>query len=202
MKNWESKVRYRLSNCHKRHLTLLHKDIPLKSNGVQHNSFNKSSTRETFLQTVPVTNSNGNRIIRTNTLINIGFDATPLKREISTKLDLKGSIERLTVTNAFLKTTGFNSKLVSFELSSASHPDKIKTQNAWVVSDLDINNQSFDTENLKLLNKHLKGINIPPLNPGATSLIIGTDFPELQIHLDFRSGEPHQPCAVKTKLGF
>ena len=114
---------------------------------------------------------------------------------------MKGSTKRLTVTNAFLKTTGFNSKLVSFELSSASHPYKIKPQNAWVVSDLDINNQSFDIENLKLLNKHLKGINIPPLNSGAVSLIIGRDFPELQIHLDSRSGEPYQPCAVKTKLG-
>ena len=55
---------------------------------------------------------------------------------------------------------------------------------------------------MKLLNKHLKGINTPPLNPGAVSLIMGTDFPELQIHLDFRSGEPQKPCAVKTKLGW
>ena len=54
LKNCESKIRYRVSNCHKRYLTLLHEDIPLKSNGVQHNSFNKSSTRKTFLQIVPV----------------------------------------------------------------------------------------------------------------------------------------------------
>ena len=45
---------------------------------------------------------------------------------------------------------------------------------------------------MKLSNKHLKGINISPLNPGAVLLIIGTDFPELQIHLDFPSGEPSQ----------
>ena len=43
----------------------------------------------------------------------------------------------------------------------------------------------------------MKEINNPPLNPGEVSLLIGTDFPELQIHLDFRSGEPHQPCFVK-----
>ena len=71
-------------------------------------------------------------------------------------------------------------------------------QNAWVASDIDINYQSFDIENFKLSKKLLKGINIPPLNPCAVSLIIGADFPELQIHLDFRSAEPHQPCAVKT----
>lgn len=33
------------------------------------------------------------------------------------------------------------------------------------------------------------------------SLITGTNFPELQIHYDFRSGEPRQPYTVKSKLG-
>ena len=93
-----------------------------------------------------------------------------------------------TETNTLLKTTEFDSKLVNFEMSSASHPENIKLQNVWVFSDLDINYQNFDIENSKFSNKHLKGVNIPPLNPVAVSLIIGTDFPELQIHLCFRSG--------------
>ena len=174
----------------------------MKTKGAQHNSFNKSSTYKTFFQIVPVIISNGNRFIRTNALLDTGSDTTLLKPEFATKLGLRGRTKRLIVTNALLKTTELDSKLVSFEISSASHPDKIKIQNAWVISDLDTNYQNFDIENLKLSNKHLKGINIPPLNPGAVSLIIETDFPELQIHLDFRSGEPHQPCAVKTKLSW
>ena len=44
LKNCGSEVRCRVSNCSKRHHTLLHEDIPLKTNGVQPNSFNKSST--------------------------------------------------------------------------------------------------------------------------------------------------------------
>ena len=43
---------------------------------------------------------------------------------------------------------------------------------------------------------------IPSLNPGGVSLIIGADFPELQIHFDFRQGDPCEPYAVKTKLGW
>ena len=39
LKSCESEVRFRVSNCNKRHHTLLHEDIPLKSNGVQHNTF-------------------------------------------------------------------------------------------------------------------------------------------------------------------
>ena len=36
----------------------------------------------------------------------MGFDVALLKREIATKLGLKGSTKRLTVTNTLLKTTG------------------------------------------------------------------------------------------------
>ena len=95
-----------MSNCNKQHHTLLHEDIPLKTNGVQHNSFNKSSTLRIFLQSVPVTISNGNRFIHTHALLDMGFDVALLKREIATKLGLKGSTKRLTVTNTLLKTTG------------------------------------------------------------------------------------------------
>ena len=84
-----------------------------------------------------------------------------------------------TATKTLLKTTEFDSKLVNFEISSASHPENIKIQNVWVFSDLDINYQNSDIKNSKFSNKHLKGVNIPPLNPVAVSLIIGTDFPEL-----------------------
>ena len=65
LKNCESEVRCRASNCNKRHHTLLHEDIPLKTNGVQHNIFNKFLTHKTFLKIVPVTISNGNRFIGT-----------------------------------------------------------------------------------------------------------------------------------------
>ena len=45
-------------------------------------------------------------------------------------------------------------------------------------------------------------MNIPPLNPDLVSLIIGTDFPKMQIRLNFPSRKPHQFCAVKTKLSW
>ena len=102
------------------------------------------------MQIAPVTISNGNRFIRTNALLDTGSDTTLLKPEFATKLGLRGRTKRLIVTNALLKTTELDSKLVSFEISSASHPDKIKIQNAWVISDLDTNYQNFDIENLKL----------------------------------------------------
>ena len=55
---------------------LLQKDIYLKTNRVQYNSFNNSSNHKTFLQIVPVKISNENRFIHTNALLDTTFDAT------------------------------------------------------------------------------------------------------------------------------
>ena len=41
LKNCESEVLCRVSNCNKLHHTLLHEGIPLKTDGIQHNSFSK-----------------------------------------------------------------------------------------------------------------------------------------------------------------
>ena len=108
LKNCESAVRCCVDNCDKRHHTLLHKGVPLKTNGDQHYSSNKSSIHKTFLQIVPVTISNRNRFIHTNTLLDTGSDAT-LLREI---IGLKISTKHLTVTKALLKTREFRFELV------------------------------------------------------------------------------------------
>ena len=153
------------------------------------------------MQIIPVTISNKNRSIRTNTLLDNGSNATLLTQDIVEQLDLKGKSRRLSVNNAVLKKSEVESKLVNFDLSD-SHPNKLKIENAWVVSSLDVNHKNFDITNLKEKFKHLQGVPIPSLTPGGVSLIIRADFPELQIHFDFRQGDPCEPYAVKTKLGW
>ena len=49
---------------------------------------------------------------------------------------------------------------------------------------------------------HLRDLALHPLNLGVVSLLVGTDFPHLLLHRDFKSGESHQPFAVKTSLGW
>ena len=49
---------------------------------------------------------------------------------------------------------------------------------------------------------HLRDLDLLPLNPGGVSLLVGTDFAHLFLDRDFKSGESHQPFAVKTLLGW
>ena len=123
-----------------------------------------------------------------------------LKSEIAKKLRLNGDYKNLWITNS--KTSELKSKQVSFKVSSESHPNFIDIENAWVVSDLDIKCQPINVVKLEKNFDHLRDLDLPPLNSGGVSLLVGTNFPHLLLHRDFRSGESHQTFAVKTLLGW
>lgn len=84
-----------------------------------------------------------------------------------------------------------------FSFSFKQNRDK----KVWVVLNIDINYQNFDINDIKLKDKHFLQVVISLLSPRCVSLIIGSAFPELQIHFDCRLGEPHA-YAGKTKLGW
>ena len=103
------------------------------------------------------------------------------------------------ITNAVSKSSELESKHVSFKVSSESHPNFIYIENTWVVSDLDIKFQPMIVFKLII---HLRDLDLPTLNPGGVSLLVGTDFPLLLLHRDFKSGESDQPFAVTKSLGW
>ena len=84
---------------------------------------------------------------------------------------------------------------------SESHLNFVEIENAWVVSDLDIKCLPMNVFKLKKVFDHLRDLDLPPLNPGGVALLVGTDFPHLLLHRDFKSRESHQPIATKTLLG-
>ena len=52
------------------------------------------------------------------------------------------------------------SKLVSFSVSSHSHPDPFKMTNAWVVDNLKLPKQKLDIEDLKGSYQHLRDLDV------------------------------------------
>ena len=88
-----------------------------------------------------------------------------------------------------------------FQVSSEFYPN-IDTENAWVVSELDIKCQPINVSNLKEDYDYLWDLALPPLNPGGVSFLFGANFPHIILHCDFRPGESQQPFAVKIFLGW
>ena len=176
-------MNYRIPYCNKGHHTFLHKSTQITTqtnqNIASNNLNNNNLEKNTFLQIITITISNGTKYIKTNVLLDAGSDATLLKNDIAKKLGLNGDYKNLRITNAISKTSELESKQVSFKVSSESHRDFIDIENAWVVSDLDIKCQPMNVSKLKKDFDHFRDLDLPPLNPGRVSLLIGTDFPHL-----------------------
>ena len=195
----------RIPNC-KRHHTSLHESTQITTqtnqNIASNNLNNNNLEKNKFLQIIPTIVSNGTKYIKTNALLDTGSDATLLKSDIAKKLGLNSDYKNLRITNVISKTSELELKHVSFKVSSESHFNFIDIENVLVVSDLDIKCQPMNVFKLKKDFDHLRNLDLPSLNPGGVSLLVRTDFPHLLLHRDFKSGEFHQPFAVKTLVGW
>ena len=135
-------------------------------------------------------------------MLDTGCGAISIKSDITNKRELNGDCKNLQVTNATSKTSELESKKVSFKVSPESHPNFVDIENAWVVSELDIKCQPVNVSKLKKDFDHLRDLELPLLNPEDVSLLVGTNFPHIILHRDHKSGESHQPFAIKKLLGW
>ena len=94
------------------------------------------------------------------------------------------------------------SKLLPFEIYSASQPDRFTITNAWVVPYLSVKYRKYNPNPVKLSYTHLRDIAIPKLHPEDVTLIIGTDFTKLLLHREYKEGKHFEPYAIKTYLGW
>jgi len=201
IKECKSQYRCRTNNCNQRHHTLLHFDKNEKS--IQVSNIKTSLLNKTFLQILPITISNGSNHIQTNALLDSGSNATLISREIARKLKIKGNQQiKLKIGNALLNPTNFESSLVNFEISSKCHPQKVQISNAFIVPTLDVKTENFNLNTIKQHYSHLSDIDLPKLNSGEVTVLIGTDHPYPHLQNDYRFKNHDLPCAVKTPLGW
>ena len=194
--------------CNKRHQTLSHHDQPTSTDNqvpseAVINTVNNDMRHHgnALLQVIVVNISNKNHTVTVNALLDSGADSTIIDKEVATALRLQGINCQLNLSSAISATKTLPSKLVSFLLSSSSHPNPIKLSNVWVVDDLNI---PFSKVSFNLTKKRLSHIQDLPLltDSNKISLIIGADMPEFHLHLEYRHGNPGEPIGIKTKLGW
>ena len=77
----------------------------------------------------------------------------------------------------------FQSKLVNFNISSSSHPDKIQINHSNVVNKLNYPARKVLSANIKEKWSHLRNISFPELHvDGDVSVLIGADLRYLHVH--------------------
>ena len=122
-------------------------------------------------------------------------------KDIANPLNLHGEKKTLSIRNALLNSSNVQSQIVSFNISSNSHPEKIYIENAFVIPTLNVQYHKVDINKIKFSYPVFNDIELPQLNETDVTILVGTDFPRLHLHKDSRYISDQNPCAVKTELG-
>ena len=118
---------------------------------------------KTYLQVIPVDVAMNGKTFKANALLDAGSDATLITKDLADKLCLQGPKQNLRLMNAITSSKIVSSNLVSFSLSSPSHPQYITITNAWVVEELDIPTPKFSLHHLSSQYPHLSNVPFTPL---------------------------------------
>ena len=104
IKNCQSKHRFKVANCNKRHHTLLHNDNVTPPPATNHSppvhpappnnpndtvTSNHYKLNKTFLQIFPVIITNNTKIVHANALLDAGSDVTLIREDIAQILNLQ-----------------------------------------------------------------------------------------------------------------
>ena len=84
------------------------------------------------------------------------------RKDIAERLNLEGSQQQSAVTSALWKTNKIDSAIILVNISSSAMKDSSKLS-AWLVNNLDISFNKYDTSKIKQRFSHLSGIEFPQL---------------------------------------
>ena len=220
----KSQVTYKTKGCAKRHNTILHNvsykppsnnaDLTADNKNKQQqerqqnqqdqqviNSHSRTTSKHLFLQILPVTLKHSNKTVTVNALLDSGSDTTIISENVAEYLGLEGEERQVEIKSALSKAIHFNTKIVSFEIVTDNGNSNMNI-NAYTASHPDVHTVKYDVNEIKNQYQHLRDIPSYDINDDNVGLLIGANYADLLIHRDFRVGDPGDPIAVKTVLGW
>lgn len=93
---------------------------------------------------------------------------------------------------------------VDFKILSVDDQDfrEIAVCDAWAVKDLTIPLKHFAVRTKRDLWPHLHQVTFPEVERNKVSVLIGTNVQEAFIPLEVKKGEPNEPFAIRSCLGW
>ena len=104
-------------------------------------------------------------------------------------------------TVSFARSTK-HGKEVDLQVQHVNGKDKVMLRNVWSIKRFQISTKSAAiTADVKRLS-YLTDIDVPSIDTNDVMFLIVTDSPDALIPLEVRSGDSHQPYAIRTRLGW
>ena len=152
------------------------------------------------LRTVPVVVKNGERRLIVNALLDDGSTKTYINGDVAAELGLEGSTQRITVNVLNGKEDSFESMPVEFDLQSIDGKTRARIS-AFTETRVTGNMRPVNCKEQSGKWKHLQGVNFPNLGPRPI-MLIGIDYAELHFSIRDVRGQPGEPVAQLTPLGW
>ena len=153
------------------------------------------------LMTVPVEIQHGDVRVRATALLDSGSDCSYITTKLEKALSLQGTPTEVQTTVLGGSTVSNNTRRVSVEVC---HDDDVNTTtvNAFVLPVITAEVESVDWSNSKAQWKHLQSIPFSAPADSTVDILIGVDAAQLHSSIDEKCGQPGEPVARKTPLGW
>ena len=213
-----------VSNCGRKHHTLIHPpesqdnqepEQPHSSSQSEqsnvysvHDVSSVSGFNSVRLKVLPVNvwNWNQSKTVQVYAFLDEGSDTTMCTSKLASKLGINGKDMRLSVrtVNGLSQLKGECISLKVQGLSESKHfqPDVIALPRVLAVNALpSLSNNILNQRDVSRFN-HLHDLTIPELASQKVELLVGADVLMAHVQHDIRYGDPGQPAAVLTGLGW
>ena len=156
-----------------------------------------------LLRTLPVwVSAGGKKRIKINAFLDDGSDTSYIRSEVVTALGIQADDKELTLSTLTDRNVRVKSKFVNIEISGLEEDTKRRID-VWTMEELCSGMSVPDWSRHQQSWEHLKGLQFHKV-PGrkTVDILIGADHPELALALEERMGEPGEPVARRTPLGW
>ena len=177
-----------------------------KGESITINTYKTSKVSErVFLQTVSLkVMKNDGQTISTFALLDNGSQSTLIREDFAKQLKLKGYSRTINITSIKDELESVKIKEISLKIYDMDHKNEVEVQ-AYTLSKRTFNmsSQSSPTngDNQNTFD-HLQDIQIPKICASEVTILIGANAPDVFLQLEVRKGNPSQPYAIKTILGW
>lgn len=197
------KVRCAIQGCQGGHHTLLHRaEAAVQHSKVECNAHSQRH-RTVIFRMIPVTIHYGNRAFDTLAFFDEGSSSTLVEESVANFLGADGCVEPLVVTwTGNVKRYENTSRKVDLMLSARGSHETVPLLNAHTVGELKLPQQSLLGDEIADKYPHLQDVSVESYPWSEPGIIVGLDNLHSFAPLESRVGQPGEPIAVRTKLGW
>ncbi|XP_062703997.1 uncharacterized protein LOC115255979 [Aedes albopictus] len=193
-----------VDGCQARHHSLLHSDgnqvEPETAHGITNHHF---VDRSSLFRILPVTLYANNRSIMVYAFLDDGSSRTLIEEDVVKYLGNEGEVNPLCLQwTANVKRIEKKSMKVSLEISGEQKTHLYQLVDVRTVNRLDLPRQSIRYTEMVKKYPYLGGLPIKDYEDAVPKILIGNDNSHLAAVLKIPEGNPQEPIAAKTRLGW